>query len=369
MIQRLVSSLRRSGRSTLSGVLTLALLGALTTGCSGEEGASSTGTSASAASQGAQQEPGPEGQATGEYRGYFCPEGLFILTQDISAAEALENCQLNAASNPEMSVLCTWNGEVIFTSEQAPGVCNGIQEGQPEARPVCGLFRGGLSEGDNMIASPNPPESVEDTDAACLAYCDQSGPEPGDLCVRDGRILTTYGSQPCNENGVCAPGFTCDGGQCVPEQGQPGSCAGDLKPAVLDFPPDEQSCEGPSFVRWSSEQNLWVGAVSCGDGSVRLYLAESEQGPFLPALDTAGHGQDHCELLVPGFTLGNEDDIASGSCASCSTGPNIAIEGKAGYVRSQLGEPFVLVAETGAWSYQTSRLSCGCDPASAALTP
>jgi hypothetical protein len=114
-------------------------------------------------------------------------------------------------------------------------------------------------------------------------------------------------------------------------------------------------------VRWSSEQNLWVGVVSCGDGSVRLYLAESEQGPFLPALDTAGHGQDHCELLVPGFTLGNEDDIASGSCASCSTGPNIAIEGKAGYVRSQLGEPFVLVAETGAWSYQTSRLSCGCE--------
>jgi hypothetical protein len=128
----------------------------------------------------------------------------------------------------------------------------------------------------------------------------------------------------------------------------------------LDVPPDGQGCEGPSFVRWSSEQNLWVGVVSCDDGAVRVYLAESEQGPFFPALDTAGHGQDHCELVAPGFTLGNEDDITSGSCSSCSTGPNLPIEGLPGYARSQLGEPFVFVAETSPWSYQTSRLHCGC---------
>ncbi|MCU0656817.1 MAG: hypothetical protein MUF64_16660, partial [Polyangiaceae bacterium] len=136
---------------------------------------------------------------------------------------------------------------------------------------------------------------------------------------------------PANQ-GTTAPAQPRSG----PENATPAAtyrgCFPDLVRRKIDTPPDGQSCEGPSFVRWSSEQNLWVGAVSCGDGSVRLYLAESEQGPFLPALDIAGHGQDHCELLVPGFTLGNEDDIASGSCASCSTGPNIAIEGKAGYV-------------------------------------
>ena len=152
---------------------------------------------------------------------------------------------------------------------------------------------------------------------------------------------------------------TKEGGGAPPAASN--GCFSDFFQRKLDVPPDEQSCEGPGFVRWSSEQNLWVGVVSCGDGAVRIYLSESEQGPFLPALDTAGHGQDHCELLVPGFTLKNEDNIASGSCASCSTGPNLSIEGLPGYVRSQLGEPFVFVPETGAWSYQTSRLSCGCE--------
>jgi hypothetical protein len=151
----------------------------------------------------------------------------------------------------------------------------------------------------------------------------------------------------------------------VPSNG----CFSDFSQRVLDVPPDEQSCDGPGFVRWSSEQNLWVGVVSCGNGAVRLYLSESEQGPFLPALDTAGHGQDHCELLVPGFTLGNEDDIASGSCSSCSTGANVALEGVPGYARSQLGEPFVYVPETSAWSYQTSRLSCGCSLGEPSATP
>jgi hypothetical protein len=32
-----------------------------------------------------------------------------------------------------------------------------------------------------------------------------------------------------------------------------------------------------------------------------------------------GHGQDHCELVNPAFTIPNED-ITSGGCTSCSVG-------------------------------------------------
>jgi hypothetical protein len=165
----------------------------------------------------------------------------------------------------------------------------------------------------------------------------------------------TFATQFCDEFG-CYP-------QCEPIAPDPrggGSCAADLARAEFDFPRDEQSCEGPQYIRFSEEQQLWVGVVDCGDGSVRLYLAESAEGPFLPALDGAGHGQDHCELIAPGFYLTDEDDINSGSCTECSTGPNLPIQGAQGYARHVLGETFEFVAETPEWNLQTSRLSCGC---------
>jgi hypothetical protein len=55
-----------------------------------------------------------EAAATGIYRGYFCDAQLFIETEGIPAADALANCELNAASNPELELYCTWNDEVIF---------------------------------------------------------------------------------------------------------------------------------------------------------------------------------------------------------------------------------------------------------------
>lgn len=72
---------------------------------------------------------GDDDHALGEYRGYFCPEGPFIITNDILQADALANCQLNADTNPTMSVLCTWNGEVIFVNEVTPGACDGLPNG------------------------------------------------------------------------------------------------------------------------------------------------------------------------------------------------------------------------------------------------
>lgn len=62
----------------------------------------------------------------------------------------------------------------------------------PAWQPLCGLFRGGLDEATNMIASPNPPYSVEDSDAACITYCDASGAQAGDVCVRGGVVIEFY---------------------------------------------------------------------------------------------------------------------------------------------------------------------------------
>jgi hypothetical protein len=62
----------------------------------------------------------------GHYEGFFCDPGLiqnFIITEGISCEEALGNCQINAAANPELSIYCTWNGEDLYMVEQQSGVC------------------------------------------------------------------------------------------------------------------------------------------------------------------------------------------------------------------------------------------------------
>lgn len=56
----------------------------------------------------------------------------------------------------------------------------------------CGLFRGGISEANNMIASPNPQNSVANNDAACSNYCSQSNPKSGDMCLRGSRVIRAF---------------------------------------------------------------------------------------------------------------------------------------------------------------------------------
>ena len=126
------------------------------------------------------------GWPVGAYRGYLCEGDLFIATDDISRGDALDNCTLNAASNPELALWCTWNDELIYDG------CGRDREERGEAPALCGLFRGGLSEGEHMIASPNPATSVDDTDEACAEYCAGSGAQPGDVCVRGGVVVATY---------------------------------------------------------------------------------------------------------------------------------------------------------------------------------
>jgi hypothetical protein len=52
---------------------------------------------------------------TGTYQGYL-NGSLFITTQNITQANALTNCKLNATSNPTSSIRCTWNGSDIYSS-------------------------------------------------------------------------------------------------------------------------------------------------------------------------------------------------------------------------------------------------------------
>ena len=129
----------------------------------------------------------------------------------------------------------------------------------------------------------------------------------------------------------------------------------------FNYPRDELACNGAQMVRFDSIQALWVGVVSCGDDSfaqVRLYLSDNEYD-FFPATDTAGHGQDHCELINDSFgRLRDEDDITSSGCRDCSTTTNLPLENVYVFSRSRSGERFVF-QESGRWAYQTTRLTCG----------
>lgn len=51
----------------------------------------------------------------GKYVGYMDGK-QFIATENISRAEALANCKLNATNNPTAVVRCTWRGEEIYVS-------------------------------------------------------------------------------------------------------------------------------------------------------------------------------------------------------------------------------------------------------------
>lgn len=136
---------------------------------------------------------------------------------------------------------------------------------------------------------------------------------------------------------------------------------GDWAESSFDFPRDELACDGAQQVRFDETQQLWVGVVSCEDDTfnqVRLYLS-SNGSEFFPATDTAGHGQDHCELISDTFgSLRLDDDITSGGCEACSTSQNISIEYLPVFNRSGSGERFVF-ERSDEWSWQTSRLTCG----------
>jgi hypothetical protein len=128
---------------------------------------------------------------------------------------------------------------------------------------------------------------------------------------------------------------------------------------AFEFPKDDLSCNGRQFVQFNDRYGKYVGITQCNDGDeFRIYMSSIDSGRFLPVTDTAGHGQDHCELINKNFALPNEDSIKSGGCTSCDTSRNLPLENVDTWSRSRLGTQFLL-KHSGTWSYQTSRLKCG----------
>jgi hypothetical protein len=137
-----------------------------------------------------------------------------------------------------------------------------------------------------------------------------------------------------------------------------GGGTGDWKPEDFKtFAP--ASCTGERYVRRDEKYGVWVGAILCGAKSYKLYMSEDLAAPFLEIADYAGHGQDHCELVNPAFTIPNEDDITSGGCTDCSVGNLIDLQGVPVYARAVYGEPFERVTSRFWADLTTSVYSCG----------
>jgi hypothetical protein len=223
----------------------------------------------------------PELAPTGIYRGYFCDGQPFIETQEIPEAEALANCQLNAASNPVLQVYCTWNDAVLF-------------------------------DGCDASSGTDPaPEVCEGWEASSLERAQEF-------------IDTTYWSA------------------------------------------EEMDCDGPSFRRFDARYGLWLGLVSCGSG-YRFFLSETADGPYLPAADYGGHGQDLCELVDPSFSIPNEDDITSGGCSACAISTNYSFIAGEVFARGAFGQPFARTEAPSWGSHQSAVIRCASGPVECGL--
>ncbi len=127
-------------------------------------------------------------------------------------------------------------------------------------------------------------------------------------------------------------------------------------------PEATSGCHGARYVRYNERYSKWIGAVLCSPTAYKLYASEAKSGPFYPIADTAGHGQDHCELVSATFSLPNEDDVTSGACPSCSV--TMAGWERPGavpvYVRARFGEPLTLLPVWPEYNhYTSSSYSCG----------
>jgi cysteine-rich repeat protein len=171
--------------------------------------------------------------------------------------------------------------------------------------------------------------------------------------------------------GYCGDGFVdpgmgeqCDDGNWDDGDGCSSFCtlegAGyDWQPFNFHFGPTQTPCIGARYVRFSAEYGRYVGLSLCSPERYKIYLGDSLQGTFYQLGDYAGHGQDHCELVNPAFTIPNEDDVTSG-CPSCAVGDMTNPVGTKGYSRAVFGEAFSF---EGSWPqynlYSVSWYECG----------
>ena len=158
--------------------------------------------------------------------------------------------------------------------------------------------------------------------------------------IGDDGELSVTGWGGCEGSGQPSPaGEECDGAD--------DDCDGEVDE---DCPPVDTTCGTPCagvvHVIYNATYDRWIQVVLCSAQRYDLLMGDSEAGPFYKIGDGAGHGQDHCELVNPTFTIPDEDDINSGTCSTCavasagSVANNPELYLMPMYYRSVFGEPF-----------------------------
>lgn len=166
------------------------------------------------------------------------------------------------------------------------------------------------------------PDSAPPPPAAGFADATPGGPDP-EVFGRDGALPADLAPLP-------------------PDQGPPP--VPDAAPPKL-YPTCQTSCTGATHVLYSAKVNKWVQVVLCSPQRYDIFVGEQQGGPFYKVGDTAGHGQDHCELVNPSFTLTHEDNVDSGNCPTCAVQHAGSVQGipwlwnTPMYWRANLGEP------------------------------
>ena len=125
------------------------------------------------------------------------------------------------------------------------------------------------------------------------------------------------------------------------------------------------ACAGATQVFHNAKYDKWVQVVLCTSRRYEILLGDTESGPFYKVGDKAGHGQDHCELVNPSFTLAVEDSISSGNCPSCAVGGAGSVvdipwlSGKPIYTRGAWGKPFLLEKADKIFIHTSCWYECG----------
>jgi len=116
--------------------------------------------------------------------------------------------------------------------------------------------------------------------------------------------------------------------------------------APLPYGSCKTPCSGASHLLYNQKYSKWVKVVLCSPARYDIFMGEQQSGPFYKVGDTGGHGQDHCELVNPAFTLTHEDYINSGNCPTCKLWSAGSVQNipwlwnTPMYWRSKLGDPF-----------------------------
>ncbi len=133
-------------------------------------------------------------------------------------------------------------------------------------------------------------------------------------------------------------------------------------PYAFTYDRAESDCTGGErYVRYDAAYQKWVGAELCSATRYKLFLGETKDGIFHEIGDGAGHGQDHCELANPNFTIPNEDEITSGTCKSCAVqmGDWEFPGAVPVYERATFGQPFDLITWPEHNIYTSRWYECG----------